>query len=119
MIRPRGQLVLVERLPEREELTTGGLHLPEEVGAAFSEYRILAIGPGCHMDSGGRAEINDVAVGDTVLVRNNPSRDDRGQQVRGKHMIPVNPNQTLFLVSETECIAVIEADEPAITGALA
>jgi chaperonin GroES len=63
--KPLGGRVLVEPL-EQDEMTPGGIILPETAKEKPQEGKILAIGPGDRDDEGKRIAM-DVKVGDKVL----------------------------------------------------
>ncbi len=57
---------LVVRPIEREEVTKGGIVLPDTVKEKPQEGKVLAVGPGRLSDDGKRIAM-DVKVGDTVI----------------------------------------------------
>lgn len=63
--KPLGGRVLIEPL-EQEEMTAGGIILPETAKEKPQEGKVLAIGPGERDDQGNRIAL-DVKVGDRVL----------------------------------------------------
>ncbi|MEW6401849.1 MAG: co-chaperone GroES [Chloroflexota bacterium] len=63
--KPLGGRVLVEPL-EQEEVTAGGIVLPETAKEKPQQGKVLAAGPGERDDKGERIPL-DVKVGDTVL----------------------------------------------------
>ena len=63
--KPLGGRVLIEPL-EQEEMTAGGIILPETAKEKPQEGNVLAIGPGERDDTGKRLAM-DVKVGDKVL----------------------------------------------------
>jgi chaperonin GroES len=63
--KPLGGRVLIEPL-EQEEMTAGGIILPETAKEKPQEGKVLAIGPGERDDQGNRIAM-DVKVGDRVL----------------------------------------------------
>ncbi len=63
--KPLGGRVLVEPI-EQEEVTSGGIVLPETAKEKPQQGKILAAGPGDRDDEGKRIPM-DVKVGDTVL----------------------------------------------------
>ena len=63
--KPLGGRVLVEPI-EQEELTAGGIVLPETAKEKPQQGKILAAGPGDRDEKGKRVPM-DVKVGDTVL----------------------------------------------------
>ena len=63
--KPLGGRVLVEPI-EQEELTAGGIILPETAKEKPQQGKILAAGPGDRNDKGERVAM-DVKVGDVIL----------------------------------------------------
>src|SRR4026208_2472795 len=63
--KPLGGRVLVEPI-EQDEMTPGGIILPETAKEKPQEGKILAVGPGDRDDEGKRIQL-DVKVGDKVL----------------------------------------------------
>ncbi len=63
--KPLGSRVLIEPI-EQEEMTAGGIILPETAKEKPQEGKILAIGPGDRDEDGKRVAM-DVKVGDKVL----------------------------------------------------
>jgi chaperonin GroES len=63
--KPLGGRVLIEPL-EQEEVTAGGIVLPETAKEKPQQGKVLAAGPGDRDDDGKRIPM-DVKVGDTVL----------------------------------------------------
>jgi len=64
-IKPLGNRVVVEPI-EQEDLTSGGIVLPETAKEKPQKGSVLAIGPGDRDDDGKRIPM-DVKEGDTVL----------------------------------------------------
>lgn len=64
-LKPLGNRVVVEPI-EQEDVTAGGIVLPETAKEKPQKGKILAIGPGDRDEDGKRIPL-DVAVGDTVL----------------------------------------------------
>jgi chaperonin GroES len=64
-LQPLGDRVLVKPIP-REEVTKGGIVLPDTVKEKPQEGKVLAVGPGKMSDDGKRMPL-DVQVGDTVI----------------------------------------------------
>jgi chaperonin GroES len=64
-IKPMADRMLVKPL-EEEEVTPGGIVLPETAKEKPQKGEVLAVGPGARDDEGKRIEM-DVSVGDKVL----------------------------------------------------
>jgi chaperonin GroES len=64
-LKPLGGRVIVEPI-EQEEMTAGGIILPETAKEKPQEGNVLAVGPGDRDDKGERVPI-EVKVGDKVL----------------------------------------------------
>jgi len=64
-IRPLNDRLLVKRLAE-EEVTKGGIIIPDSAKEKPAEGEIIAVGPGRLNDKGARVAI-DLKVGDKVL----------------------------------------------------
>ena len=62
---PLGDRVVVKPIP-KEEITKGGIVLPDTVKEKPQEGKILAVGPGKMTDDGKRIAM-DVKVGDVVI----------------------------------------------------
>ena len=64
-IRPLGEKVLLKRL-EAEDVTSGGIVLPDTAKEKPQRAKVLALGDGKILDDGSRAKFQ-VSVGDLVL----------------------------------------------------
>jgi chaperonin GroES len=64
-LKPLGNRVVVEPL-EQEDITAGGIVLPETAKEKPQKGKVLSIGPGDRDEDGKRIPM-DVSVGDTVL----------------------------------------------------
>jgi chaperonin GroES len=64
-LKPLGDRVVVKPI-EQDEITAGGIMLPDTAKEKPQEGKILAVGPGTRNDAGERVKL-DVAVGDVVL----------------------------------------------------
>jgi chaperonin GroES len=64
-LKPLGNRVVVEPI-EQEEVTAGGIVLPETAKEKPQKGTVLSIGPGDRNDKGERIPL-DVATGDTIL----------------------------------------------------
>ncbi|MBO8128779.1 MAG: co-chaperone GroES [Peptococcaceae bacterium] len=65
MIRPLGERVVVKPLPQ-EEVTKGGIVLPDTAKEKPQKGEVVAVGPGRLLDNGQRVAI-DLKPGETVL----------------------------------------------------
>ena len=64
-LKPLGDRIVVEPI-EQEEITAGGIVLPETAKEKPQQGKVLAVGPGARDDDGKRIAM-DVKVGDKVL----------------------------------------------------
>jgi chaperonin GroES len=64
-LKPLGNRVVIEPL-EQEEVTAGGIVLPETAKEKPQKGKVIAVGPGDRDEDGKRIQM-DVAVGQTVL----------------------------------------------------
>ena len=64
-LQPLGDRVVVQPTP-KEEVTKGGIVLPDTVQEKPQEGKVIAVGPGRLTDEGKRI-VMDVKVGDTVI----------------------------------------------------
>ena len=64
-LRPLDDRVVVEPV-EAEEMTAGGIVLPDTAKEKPQRGKVLAVGPGKLLDSGQRGELS-VAIGDEVI----------------------------------------------------
>jgi chaperonin GroES len=65
VLKPLGDRVVV-KLVKAEEMTRGGIVLPDTAKEKPQEAEVVAVGPGKLLDSGSRAEIN-LKSGDRIL----------------------------------------------------
>jgi len=64
-IRPLHDRIIVKRLPE-EEVTKGGIIIPDSAKEKPAQGEVLAVGPGKTLDTG-KVQALDVKVGDRVM----------------------------------------------------
>ena len=93
-LKPLGNRLVVEPL-EAEEVTAGGIVLPETAKEKPQKGTVLSIGPGERDDKGKRIEM-DVQTGDTVLYAKYGGTEIK---VDGKK---------LLILKETDVLAIIE-----------
>lgn len=104
-IQPRGRYVLVRRL-RRPDTTPGGLVLPSTMRHFFYQAEVLALGPGVWCESCKRAPIDDLRVGDLVMVQDDPPAQHKGQP-RPKINFDVEVDgETLYLASDNMILAI-------------
>lgn len=96
-LKPRGDLVVVEKHDNVEKETEGGIVIPLNVGeAGITHATVKAIGPGHYLENGERAVLNDLKVGDIVLI-------DASKAVP----LSVDDNKT-FLLNQSAILAVVD-----------
>ena len=93
-LKPLGNRVVIEPL-EQEEITAGGIVLPETAKEKPQKGTVIAVGPGDRDDKGKRIEM-DVAKGDTVLFAKYAGTEIK---LDGKK---------LLILRETDLLAIIE-----------
>jgi chaperonin GroES len=93
-IRPLGEKVLVKRV-EAEEVTKGGIVLPDTAKEKPQKGKVLAVGDGKLLDDGTRAKFQ-VKKGDTVLFTSYAGTD-----------IKLGGEEYL-LMNESDIVAIIE-----------
>ena len=64
--KPLGNRIVVEPLDTEEQMSAGGIYIPDTAKEKPQEGKIVAIGPGRLSDEGKRIPV-EVAVGDTVV----------------------------------------------------
>jgi chaperonin GroES len=94
-LKPLGGRVIVEPV-EQEEMTAGGIILPETAKEKPQEGKILAAGPGDRDDEGKRIAM-DVKVGDRVLYAKYSGTEVK---VDGKK---------LLILRESDILAIVES----------
>jgi chaperonin GroES len=93
-LKPLGSRVVVEPV-EQEEITSGGIVLPETAKEKPQKGKVLSIGPGERDDDGERIPM-DVAVGDTVLYAKYAGTEIK---IEG---------QKLLILKESDLLAIVE-----------
>lgn len=92
-LKPLGNRVVVEPV-EQEEITAGGIVIPETAKEKPQKGTILAIGPGDRDDDGKRIPL-DVSVGDTILFAKYS-----GTEIKVE-------NKKLLILRETDILAIV------------
>lgn len=91
--KPLGGRVLVEPI-EQEEITAGGIVLPETAKEKPQQGKILAAGPGDRNDKGERIAM-DVKVGDVVLFAKYSGTEVK---IEGKKVLILRESDILGIV---------------------
>jgi chaperonin GroES len=94
-IKPLGNRVVVEPL-EQEEVTIGGIVLPETAKEKPQKGKVLAIGPGDRDEKGNRIPL-DVKVNDTVLFAKYAGTEIK---LEGKKILILRESDLLAIVAE-------------------
>jgi chaperonin GroES len=92
-LKPLGNRVVVEPI-EQEELTAGGIVLPETAKEKPQKGKILSAGPGDRDDNGKRIPM-DVKEGDTVLFAKYSGTEIK---MDGKKLLILRENDILAIV---------------------
>ena len=93
--RPLADRVIVEPI-EQEEMTAGGIYVPETAKEKPQEGTVLAVGPGRLLDNGQRAPM-EVREGDRVLFAKYAGTEFK-----------VNGNKRYLILGEKDILAVVE-----------
>ncbi len=93
-VEPLGDKVVIKRL-EAEEVTAGGIVLPDSAQEKPAQGKVLSVGDGRQLESGGRAPFQ-VQEGDRVLFASYA-----GTEV-------VVDDEELLVMSESDILAVME-----------
>jgi chaperonin GroES len=93
-LKPLGNRVVVEPV-EQEEVTAGGIVLPETAKEKPQKGKVLSIGPGERDEDGNRIPM-DVSPGDTVLYAKYAGTE-----------IKVD-GQKLLILKESDLLAIVE-----------
>ena len=64
--KPLGNRIVVERSEEDEQVSAGGIYIPDTAKEKPQEGKVVAVGPGRLSDDGKRVPM-EVAVGDTIV----------------------------------------------------
>jgi len=92
-LKPLGNRLVVEPV-EEDEITAGGIVLPETAKEKPQKGNVLAIGPGDRDDSGNRVPM-DVSVGDKVLYAKYSGTEVK---VEGKKLLILRESDVLAIV---------------------
>jgi len=94
-LKPLGNRVVVEPV-EQEEVTAGGIVLPETAKEKPQKGTILAVGPGDRDEDGKRIPL-DVSVGDTILFAKYSGTEIK---VESKKLLILRESDILAIVTE-------------------
>lgn len=92
-LKPLGSRVVVEPV-EQEEITTGGIVLPETAKEKPQKGKVLSVGPG-DRDEDGKYIAMDVKVGDVVLFAKYGGTEIK---VEGKKLLILRESDLLAIV---------------------
>jgi chaperonin GroES len=92
-LKPLGSRVVIEPV-EQDEVTAGGIVLPETAKEKPQKGKILSVGPG-DRDEGGKRIPMDVKVGDTVLYAKYAGTEIK---VEGKKLLILKESDVLAIV---------------------
>ena len=94
-LKPLGSRVVIEPL-EQEEVTAGGIVLPETAKEKPQKGVVLSVGPGDRDDDGKRIAM-DVKVGDKVLFAKYAGTEIK---IEGKKLLILRESDLLAIVDE-------------------
>lgn len=94
-LKPLGDRVVVEPI-EQEEMSAGGIILPETAKEKPQKGVVLSVGPGTRDDEGDRIEL-DVKAGDVVLFAKYAGTEFK---VDGKKLLILRESDLLAIVDE-------------------
>ena len=94
-LKPLGDRLVVEPI-EQEEMTAGGIVLPDTAKEKPQKGKVLAAGPGARNDAGERIAL-DVAVGDTVLFAKYAGTEIK---LTGKKVLVLRESDILAIIEE-------------------
>ena len=92
-LKPLGSRVVVEPI-EQEEVTPGGIVLPETAKEKPQKGKVLSVGPGDRDDNGKRIAL-DVVVGDTVLFAKYSGTEIK---IEGKKLLILRESDVLAIL---------------------
>jgi chaperonin GroES len=92
-LKPLGNRVVVEPI-EQEDVTSGGIVLPETAKEKPQKGKVLAVGPGDRDEDGKRIQM-DVSEGDTVLFAKYSGTEIK---LEGKKLLILRENDLLAIV---------------------
>ena len=96
-LQPMGDRIVVEPL-DKEEVTKGGIVLPDTAKEKPQEGKVLAVGPGKMSDDGKRI-VPDVKVGDIVVYAKYGGTE---YKENGKELMILRESDILAVVKKTK-----------------
>ncbi|MCJ7625511.1 MAG: co-chaperone GroES [Anaerolineaceae bacterium] len=94
-LKPLGNRVVVEPI-EQEDVTVGGIVLPDTAKEKPQKGKVLSVGPGERDDDGKRIPL-DIAVDDTILFAKYSGTEIK---VEGKKILILRESDVLAIVEE-------------------
>jgi chaperonin GroES len=94
-VKPLGNKILVKRL-EAEEMTKGGIVLPDSAKEKPKEGKVIEAGPGKVLDDGKRGELQ-VKKGDRILFTSYAGTEIK---IDGKDFLVMGEDDVLAVVEE-------------------
>jgi chaperonin GroES len=94
-LKPLGSRVVIEPV-ESEEITAGGIVLPETAKEKPQRGKVLSVGPG-DRDDDGKYIAMDVSVGDTVLFAKYSGTEIK---LEGKKLLILRESDLLAIIEE-------------------
>jgi chaperonin GroES len=95
-LKPLGDRVIVEPI-EKDDVTSGGIILPETAKEKPQEGKILAVGPGRRDEEGKRVPM-DVKKGDRVLFAKYAGTE-----------VKLEEDQKVLVLKESDILAIVES----------
>lgn len=114
-LKPRNGLVTIEMIPTKEQKTTTGIIIPENIGTTFDVARVLEVGPGI-WDGGKQCATGDLKKGQLVLVKTGARGSEIGQRMQSMLTFDGTDGAKYNIINQQDIIAIIhEEPELALT----
>jgi chaperonin GroES len=98
MLKPLGNRIIIE-FQEVEEISKGGIYLPQQQKELYDLCKVLAIGPGARTANGELIPMT-VKVGDIICINPHSAR-----------IIKFNAEEEHIFVNEHDVIAIVKDDK--------